>query len=294
MNFISFIRFLVAIVLVFSASAHAQDADKCAPTDHSNSFGGKTDDNATGIAFNWVSSAVAVKRENNDWWSIRNALCNIGQVPLVITWAKANIQANAVSPLLPGGQLLNVYTVGPLQPEPDSDSPIIYGLNARSASAQTYQQKRSAMKLGVLNSTIQGRVGISDWAKATSKPEATNIEMHFQSEPTKDGYIFSYSPKSSATSEMSIGIVSNQTTVLVEALTKSGVPFKIGKPSDFTKTGIPGEIDFGNSAMVFIAAKGNSLRLTIPTQASDVEIAKVVLIKDAVPIASGNISLFHQ
>jgi hypothetical protein len=225
---------------------------------------------------------------------------------LIVSWPKAAIFNNAWRPIPSGEETFNVYPMGSVQPKPDPNSPITYGYERGTTSAQTYQQSAGGSPAARLNSEIRGsymqlpRASGSRPDDSDLKGPVLKVQMSFTATLTSDGYEFAFSPKTEDARFMTVAIASAQNRRLIEAYTRAGVK------TEQTKLPIANivPIEIAAREFVIVPAVGEVreqkavVRRPGSTMTSGsgfaVEHATVVLLdKDREPVLFGRVSLFQ-
>lgn len=153
--------------------------------------------------FQWASDAD--KFAGGAW--IWNYLANRGTAALGVRWKKAKIDISKWNPLPAGGTFCYQYLVDTLREKPDTDAPIIYGINDQRQEAAAYVADVRAAS--PTNSVIQTTV-IDPSGKTRS------VRVNLSTSPTDGGFTFSLDYTSS--SDLIVGI-----STFATALNKSQI-----------------------------------------------------------------------
>jgi hypothetical protein len=242
----------------------------------------------------WHSAAGKSKQGGS--WIIDNAICNVGQVPLIVDWQKADLSNDGYSPLAPGLEIYNTFTFGSEEPLSGA-AQLDYGTYAKSQTqTQIYGAPENKKMGATMESVLGGSFRRSDAVPTSDpKPESSNFIVSIEVINKGDGYLFMAGIKSDPRADFRLAISSSQNESFAESLTKAGVqgvgvaPLrKIAKISDdgaFKR--------FADRPFVFMPVS-KPIQIYIPTRvSSDVETAPVIVLRDdAIPVALGKASLF--
>jgi hypothetical protein len=256
---------------------------------------GRVEDQTKRLALEWHSAAGKSKQSGT--WIIDNAICNVGEVPLILDWQKADLSNDGYSPLSPGLEIYNTFTLGSAEPISGS-AQLDYGTYAKSQTQTQIYGAPEQKKMGAVMESVLGGSFRASNAVPTSEPrlQTANFVVSIEVINKGDGYVFVADVKSEPRAEFRIAISSSQNELFSEALAKAGVrntgvaPLrKITKVSDNS-----GLKRFADRPFVFMPLS-NPVQVYIPTKvSSDIETAPVVVIRnDLTPVALGKISLFR-
>jgi hypothetical protein len=256
---------------------------------------GRVEDQTRGVGVAWHSAAG--KRGADSLWVIDNAICNVGQVPLIVDWQKAQLSNDAYSPLGPGLEIFNTFTMGPDEPAAGS-APLKYGSYSGGQTQTRIYGGPDNNKMGaVMDSVLGGSFYKNNDVMASNNPIApTSFVLSIQVLNKGDGYVFIANINSEPKTELQLALSSSQNEAFESALKRAGVnkfgvaPLrKIGRSSQnetFER--------LGDTQFVYMSV-ASTIQLFIPTKgSSEIENATVVVLRDdAVPALVGKVSLFR-
>ena len=295
---------LVVLVSSLVVSDTVSAAVKCLPrplNETKPTLSGVVEDQSRNLGLSWHSAAG--NNQTGGWWIIDNSICNTGGVPLVLDWPKASLGNDAYSPLLPGKEMHNEFSAGSQEPAP-GDAPLSYGgYVASSTETRIYQAPISPQKTGAsLRSSISGTFARYDSTMPTDSIQIAPvdvIDLQVQVTPVSEGYRFAITFKSATPADFNFAISSGQNRAFVAALEKAGVknpgiiPLRKMISERPGRSAFTGLLDRPFVVMPVVNDK-TPLDLFIPSKATEVEVATVVLLRGYnIPVMVGKVSLLQ-
>ena len=291
-----------SIALVFSIVVSGNVyAAECAPRILNQTkppLHGTIEDRSRNLGLMWRSTAG--KDQTDGSWTIDNSICNTGAMPLIVDWPKTGLGNDAYSPLPSGMEMHNDYGGGTEEPVSGA-APLIYGgYTGRPSETQIYQMPPPSKKNAALRSSISGTFAqydpITKQVKTGASFEA--IDLQVQVTPAAGGYKFVIVFKNNQPDAFSLAVSSEQNNVFAEILEKNGIktigiiPLRkiIGDRPE--GSAFRAALDRPFVVMPMLVNK-EPLNLFIPSKATNIEVATAVVLKGAIPIMIGKVSLLQ-